>query len=80
MLKLVKPVLDPALIFAKYANDAEGLVPSKFKNNARITLDLNDNVCIEALRNIKANEELFCSYGKSYWKKFSVNLPANGSF
>lgn len=55
--------------FAKYANDAEGLVPSKFKNNARIALDLNGNVCIEALRNIKANEELFCSYGKSYWKK-----------
>lgn len=55
--------------FAKYANDAEGLVPSEFKNNARITLDLNDRVCIEALRNIKANEELFCSYGKGYWKK-----------
>lgn len=55
--------------FAKYANDAEGLVPSEFKNNARITLDLNDQVCIEALRNIKANEELFCSYGKGYWKK-----------
>jgi uncharacterized protein len=59
--------------FAKYANDAEGLVPSKFKNNARITLDLNDNVCIEALRNIRANEELFCSYGKGYWKKYAVN-------
>ena len=55
--------------FAKYANDAEGLVPSEFKNNVRITLDLNDRVCIEALRNIKANEELFCSYGKGYWKK-----------
>ncbi|MGV3611404.1 MAG: SET domain-containing protein-lysine N-methyltransferase [Fluviicola sp.] len=59
--------------FAKYANDAEGLVPSKFKNNARITLDLNGNVCIEALRNIKANEELFCSYGSRYWKKTSLN-------
>ena len=59
--------------FAKYANDAEGLVPSKFKNNTRITLDPNRNVCIEALRNIKANEELFCSYGKAYWKKQAVN-------
>lgn len=55
--------------FAKYANDAEGSSASKFKNNARITLDLNDHVCIEALRNIRANEELFCSYGKDYWKK-----------
>ena len=55
--------------FAKYANDAEGFSASNFKNNARITLDLNGNVCIEALRNIRANEELFCSYGKAYWKK-----------
>ena len=55
--------------FAKYANDANGFSNSKFKNNSKITLDENDNVCIEAIRNIKANEELFCSYGKRYWKK-----------
>ena len=55
--------------FAKYANDAEGLAGSKFKNNTLITLDDDDNVCIEALRNIKANEELFCGYGKKYWSK-----------
>ncbi|AEA45213.1 SET domain-containing protein-lysine N-methyltransferase [Fluviicola taffensis] len=55
--------------FAKYANDAEGFSASNYKNNTRITLDLNDNVCIQALRNIQANEELFCSYGKGYWKK-----------
>jgi hypothetical protein len=55
--------------FAKYANDATGLVPSTFTNNARIALDENGNVCIEAIRNISANEELFCSYGKRYWKK-----------
>ncbi len=55
--------------FAKYANDASGFTNSNFKNNAKITLDDNDNVCIQATRNIKANEELFCSYGKNYWKK-----------
>lgn len=55
--------------FAKYANDASGFANSNFKNNAKITLDDNDKVCIQATRNIKANEELFCSYGKSYWKK-----------
>lgn len=55
--------------FAKYANDAEGRISSGFKNNAKIALDINDNVCIEALRDIDANEEIFCSYGKSYWKK-----------
>lgn len=55
--------------FAKYANDATGLTESPFKNNAIITLDDNDNVCIKAVRNIDAGEEIFCSYGKPYWKK-----------
>ena len=59
--------------FAKYANDAKGLVPSEFKNNTRITLDPDQNVCIEATRNIRANEELFCSYGNRYWEKHAVN-------
>jgi uncharacterized protein len=56
------------LCFAKYANDAEGLSNGDFKNNARITLDDDDNVCIQALGDIKANEEVFCSYGKRYWR------------
>lgn len=55
--------------FAKYANDANGLINSSFKNNARITLDDHNNVCIVATRKIKAFEELFCSYGKRYWAK-----------
>ncbi|WP_452224293.1 SET domain-containing protein-lysine N-methyltransferase [Lacinutrix chionoecetis] len=52
--------------FAKYANDALG---SSFKNNAKITLDDDENVCLMATKKIKAGEEIFCSYGKSYWKK-----------
>lgn len=55
--------------FAKYANDAEGLTQSNFKNNAAITLDDENNVCIKAIKNIDYGEEVFCSYGKSYWKK-----------
>lgn len=55
--------------FAKYANDAEGLLNSTFKNNAEITLDDDNNICIKASRKIKAGEEIFCSYGKPYWKK-----------
>jgi len=55
--------------FAKYANDATGFSASEFKNNAKIALDDDDNVCLIALKNIKASEEIFCSYGKSYWKK-----------
>lgn len=55
--------------FAKYANDASGLSASNFKNNADIGLDENELVCIIAKRKIKAGEEIFCSYGKKYWKK-----------
>ena len=55
--------------FAKYANDAEGL-PTKFKNNAFITLDENDNVVLVAKRNIKSGEEIFAGYGKKYWNKY----------
>lgn len=55
--------------FAKYANDAQGYASSKFKNNAKIALDEENNVCLIATKNIKAKEEIFCSYGKKYWKK-----------
>jgi len=55
--------------FAKYANDADGTSNSHFKNNCRIALDEEGNVCIQAIKNIKANQELFCSYGKRYWRK-----------
>ena len=55
--------------FAKYANDAEAFKNSIHKNNAKITLDDDDNVCIIATKNIKSASEIFCSYGKKYWKK-----------
>ena len=55
--------------FAKYANDAEGYMKSDFKNNAKIGLDEDNNVCIIAKRNIKSGVEIFCGYGKEYWKK-----------
>ena len=61
--------------FAKYANDASGFsIPkfrNNFKNNAKITLDENNNVCLMAIRKIKSGEEIFCDYGKRYWKKHS---------
>ena len=55
--------------FAKYANDATGFSKSHFKNNAKISLDETGNVCLIATRKIKQEEEIFCSYGKKYWKK-----------
>ena len=55
--------------FAKYANDVNGTFESQFKNNAKIGLDEENNVCIIAIRKIVSGEEIFCSYGKKYWKK-----------
>lgn len=54
--------------FAKYANDTKGTINSNFKNNTKITLTESGDVCISATRNIKPKEELFCDYGKKYWK------------
>jgi SET domain-containing protein len=55
--------------FAKYANDAQAFENGKFKNNAIITIDDEENICLLAKRSIKEGEEIFCSYGKRYWKK-----------
>ena len=55
--------------FAKYANDAEAFSKLEFKNNSKITLDEDDNVCIVATKKIKSQHEIFCSYGVKYWKK-----------
>lgn len=55
--------------FAKYANDSNGFMKSKYKNNSKISLDESNNVCLIATKKIKSNEEIFCSYGKRYWKK-----------
>jgi SET domain-containing protein len=55
--------------FAKYANDAQAFSNSLFKNNAIISIDEEENICLVSKRVIKAGEEIFCSYGKRYWKK-----------
>lgn len=55
--------------FAKYANDAQGFIKSNFRNNSIITHDDEDHICLIASRKIKAGEEIFCAYGKKYWKK-----------
>lgn len=59
----------PVDCFAKYANDAAAYPNGTFRNNAMITLDDNDRPCLTATRKIKAGEEIFCGYGKKYWKK-----------
>ena len=69
-------ILDPMYVycFAKYANDATGLGNTDFKNNTKIALDDDNNICIIATKKIKVGEELFCSYGKRYWKKHGFNV------
>ena len=57
--------------FAKYANDAGN--ETGFKNNAEITLDDRNRVCLVAKRTIKPGEEIFCSYGSSYWKGLTAD-------
>jgi SET domain-containing protein len=59
--------------FAKYANDSLGVMKTKLKINAKITLDENGCVCIVANRMILVGEEIFCSYGNEYWKKYRKN-------
>ena len=55
--------------FAKLANDAQAFDDSLFKNNSIISIDEEENICLVAKRLIKSGEEIFCSYGKRYWKK-----------
>jgi uncharacterized protein len=58
-----------ATCLAKYANDASGFSVSEYTNNTIIGLDEKGNVCLIARRKIIAGSEIFCSYGKRYWKK-----------
>jgi len=60
--------------FAKYANDADGLGKHSLKNNAKIGLDENDQICLIATRKIKSGEEVLCGYGKKYWGRLKMRL------
>jgi SET domain-containing protein len=53
--------------FARYANDAGGKQLSTAKNNAKIALNENGKVCLISRKKIKAGEEIYCSYGPTYW-------------
>lgn len=56
--------------FAKYANDASVNSETNLKNNSKIAYDDSGQVGLIALRKIQTGEEIFCSYGKAYWKKW----------
>lgn len=62
--------------FAKYANDAQGYLPSGFVQNAMITTNEKGKVCLVAIRDIAAGDEIFCSYGRRYWKKRTKSITS----
>lgn len=52
----------------RYANDAKGYFKIKgLKNNAEYQI-IKNKAFIVATKKIKADEEIFVSYGKEYWK------------
>ena len=55
---------------ARYANDACGFgrVPGATNNSAFI-LYQDGRMWLEATRNIKAGQEIFVSYGRTYWAR-----------
>lgn len=56
------------MCFAKYANDAKGFTKTIHKNNSKISFDEDGKVCVVATKKIAVGEEIFCGYGKGYWK------------
>lgn len=63
--------------YAKYANDCNGISKTKFKNNSVISINEQGQPCLVATTDIKAGNEIFCSYGKAYWNKIKklVKIP-----
>lgn len=55
--------------FAKFANDAKGSASTSLRNNAKIALDDDGQVCLRATRRIREGEEVLCGYGKRYWQR-----------
>ncbi len=70
----------PVECFAKYANDAHGPSKTTFKSNAEIRLNgSSDTANLVALRDITAGEEIFCSYGRKYWKNQKKKLEGTSN-
>ena len=60
--------------YGRYANDAKGLGKLKdVTNNCSYVID-GKKVFIEAVKDIKAGEEILVSYGKEYWDVVKYNM------
>jgi SET domain-containing protein len=64
--------------FGRYANDAAGLVKVPGLRNNSTYFEKGKKVFIKATRNIKAGEEIFVSYGRSYWRIMEKELREAG--
>jgi uncharacterized protein len=60
--------------FGRYANDAAGVNRVDGLRNNSVYDIIKDKVFIRATRNIKANSEIFVSYGRAYWNVMRVEL------
>ena len=60
--------------FARYANDAKGIVRTPGLNNNCTYRIEGVRVFIFAMKNIAAGSELFVGYGKEYWDIIRENL------
>lgn len=64
---------------AKYANDHDGYLKAtkksgfQKKNNCEIMEIGNGELWLVATKAIKEDDEIFCSYGPSYWKNWLKN-------
>ena len=54
---------------AKYANDASEPPGGPQMNNAKIALNGKGQPCLIAARAIRSGAEIFCGYGKAYWRR-----------
>jgi len=53
---------------AMYANDARGLTRIEgLRNNAAFQTQVDNTIWLAATRTIRPGEEIFASYGRSYW-------------
>lgn len=53
---------------ARYANDAHGLTRKPGVHNNSRFVNINGKIFIKATKLIKAGDEIFVDYGKSYWE------------
>ncbi len=61
-------------VYARYANDAEGLTNVKHLfNNCEFT-NIEGRIYIKALKNISAGEEILIGYGQDYWETVRRNM------